>query len=93
MKKEVQLWRRWGQIAEKSYLDFLCTQVKHASVGATLRETMRERLLLFRPADRKDGEVWWYYETGDGNPRATACGFLAAMAESEIERFGDGETK
>lgn len=50
------------------------------NVSGEMASDMRQRLEIFRPLD-PDTETGGYYwgDRGSRQPRATACGFLAAM--------------
>jgi len=84
MTKEAQLWREWGRGAERNRFFFLCLQLSTTPLITELRNKMTDRLELFRPQNKSF--VWWNLcdpIEEDQAARATACGFLAAMADSE----------
>ena len=76
----------WRNIAEKfdgdeGVLLGLCHAIRTAYVPENMRAQMRKRLTLF-----SNGPVWYWPTTNTRNARtlrATACGFLAAMAEED----------
>ena len=82
----------WLELAKKACTSgngmfFLCTETKDLAPNG-LCDQMLYRLELFNP--RHDtGRVWWNFTEDNETPteldnqRATACCFLAAMAEEE----------